>query len=59
MTEFKLALHDQTGDPIVEIWVNGKFRAVLYPIEGGVKLMSNHLKDLGDELHAWEFDLGD
>jgi hypothetical protein len=47
-TEFRLAPHsdplgDRRGVEVVEIWSNGAKVGTLYPMEGGVKLVSKYL----------------
>lgn len=44
MIEFRLAKHDRRPVQVVEVWVNGLFRACLYPQEPNtVKLISTHM----------------
>jgi hypothetical protein len=60
MIEFKLVLHSiRSTVTVVEIYEDGVYRAVLYPAEQGVRLISSHflrVVNLSDtELEVWQF----
>jgi hypothetical protein len=66
MVEFRLKRHAiSPRKEVVEVWVNGIFRATLYPIEpNAVRLISAHLiedpkkEDIGQTpiLDVWRFE---
>jgi hypothetical protein len=60
MTAFKFAIHGVTGEEVVEVWVDGLFRAVIYPHSNGIQVLSRYVEsvvkeDRGDGVVGWEF----
>lgn len=43
MTELRIAKHLQTGQPIVEVWEDGRLIGAIYPKDRGVKIVSKYL----------------
>ena len=41
--ELRLGTHDETGKPMVEAWLDGKFMASIYVHDDGVRIVSEHL----------------
>jgi hypothetical protein len=58
--EFRQTQHAIRNAPIIEVWMDGKFRAAIYPNDAGISIISNHLQgepvnnSLG-LLHSWQF----
>jgi hypothetical protein len=64
MIEFRPTRHTVTGAEIIEVLVNGQFRAAIYPNgTGGFSIMSRYVineptpGDLGDGIICWQFRL--
>jgi hypothetical protein len=64
MIEFKKVLHQmKSGVEIVEVWVNGKFRATIYPDSRDpvIRIVSSHLEGEPenltpqDNMKVWQF----
>lgn len=66
MIEFKQKQHDIRETTLIEVWVNGKLKAAIYPndTETGIRVISRHIQ--GDPslsftevqgIQSWEFKL--
>lgn len=65
MIEFKFQQHGREGVPIIDVWVDGVFKAVVYPNETGkgIRVASRYFKgepecepyEEAPGVMAWEF----
>jgi hypothetical protein len=57
LIEFKVAehlIHLIREGPVIEVWMNGKFKMAIYSIDDGIRLISTHVED-GDVYQDFVF----
>jgi len=49
MHEFKVKRHTEREGDMVEVWIDGRFMAGIYPHERGIRVISRYLKEVVKE----------